>query len=259
MRCDRLESSAIERYFYDELDAAERARVEAHLAECTECRQTLIDLRHIRRALADRPRIDAPPAGDWSGFMRRLDQACRTDSAPVEAMSADRFRLNTASRAWSGSSRRSWVRKAVVTAASLALIGSAGFIEERLRLASPAPRVTSGPAAASGQAAPEADRSAARAVAELSEQHFERSKLVVLGLVARDPDHTERQGLGVRARPGRLAARGYASLSPRRTRRGSLEHRARHVGLGDRAAGDVDERPCRPGGARSRAAVDPQA
>ena len=33
MRCDRLESSAIERYFYDELDAAERARVEAHLAE----------------------------------------------------------------------------------------------------------------------------------------------------------------------------------------------------------------------------------
>ena len=135
-------------------------------------------------------RIDAPPAGDWSGFMRRLDQACRTESAPVEAMSADRFRLNTASRAWSGSSRRSWVRKAVVTAASLALIGLAGFIEERLRLASPAPRVTSVPAAASGQAAPEADRSAARAVAELSEQHFERSKLVVLGLVARDPDHT---------------------------------------------------------------------
>jgi hypothetical protein len=37
--------------------------------------------------------------------------------------------------------------------------------------------------------APSADRSAAAAFAALSEQHFERSKLVVLGLANRDPQH----------------------------------------------------------------------
>lgn len=63
---------AVELYFYDELPAPERARVEAHLAGCAACRESLTDLRAIQAALASRVE-DAPPEGDWSGFMRRLD------------------------------------------------------------------------------------------------------------------------------------------------------------------------------------------
>ena len=67
--CTLVGAEAVELYFYDEVDAAERARVEAHLAECAACRQVLGDLRVINHALASRPAVDAPPAGDWSGFM----------------------------------------------------------------------------------------------------------------------------------------------------------------------------------------------
>src|SRR5947208_7093288 len=73
--CAMFETSDIELYFYDELEPAERARVGAHLRECAACRQQLDDLHSIRRALAADPVVDAPAAGDWSGFMRRLDAA----------------------------------------------------------------------------------------------------------------------------------------------------------------------------------------
>jgi hypothetical protein len=63
---------AVELYFYDELPAAERACVEAHLSLCAACRESLTDLRAIQAALASRVE-DAPPEDDWSGFMRRLD------------------------------------------------------------------------------------------------------------------------------------------------------------------------------------------
>ena len=72
--CELFEAADVELYFYDELDAADRTRVEAHLRRCDACRQRLDDLHAIRRALAARPVVDAPPAGDWAGFMRRLDR-----------------------------------------------------------------------------------------------------------------------------------------------------------------------------------------
>ena len=59
---------------------ADMARVAAHLRGCAECRQRLDDLRALGRLLA-RPRVEAPPAGDWSGFMRRLDM--RAISRPM--------------------------------------------------------------------------------------------------------------------------------------------------------------------------------
>jgi hypothetical protein len=52
------------------------------------------------------------------------------------------------------------------------------------------PRTTPAPATIASAGQPAA-RAANHALAELSEQHFERSKLVVLGLVARDPEHTD--------------------------------------------------------------------
>jgi hypothetical protein len=62
-------------YFYDEIEPADRARATAHVRQCADCRQRLEELTAIRSALASQPQVDAPPTGDWSGFMRRLDEA----------------------------------------------------------------------------------------------------------------------------------------------------------------------------------------
>ena len=73
--CELFASPDVELYFYEELDPVDRVRVEMHVRSCEPCRQRLEDLHAIRRALASRPAVDAPPAGDWSGFMRRLDES----------------------------------------------------------------------------------------------------------------------------------------------------------------------------------------
>ena len=59
----RAVDADVELYFYGELEPAERARVAAHLRGCAECRQRLEELQAIRRALASRPAVDAPPGG----------------------------------------------------------------------------------------------------------------------------------------------------------------------------------------------------
>lgn len=178
--CDLFDSAVIELYFYDELDAAERARVEAHLARCADCRQRLQDLNAIRRALAARPRVEAPPAGDWSGFMRRLDAACRVGAAAARLEGrasplASRHRL----------------RPTLAIAATLALVAIGAILAARFRPANPPahPPQAAAPGA-TVKADPSAGQTPDRALAELSEQHFERSKLVVLGLASRDPEHT---------------------------------------------------------------------
>jgi hypothetical protein len=59
-------------YLDDELDAAERASVDRHLATCADCRATLAELRSVvARAAALE---DQPPAADlWPGVAARLD------------------------------------------------------------------------------------------------------------------------------------------------------------------------------------------
>ena len=191
--CDRFDRSDVELYFYDELDADARARVDAHLAGCASCRQTLSDLQVISRALADRPRVDAPPAGEWSGFMRRLDRACG-----IPASATDRARPEGAWRSVPGTTaelgaRRTFGYAVMAIAATLLLVTIGAVLTSRMR---PSPLSPAVPASAASPA-PEpqtvhaTDRTSNRALAELSEQHFERSKLVVLGLVARDPEHTD--------------------------------------------------------------------
>ena len=73
--CELRDTADVEMYFYGEFEPGDCARVERHLRGCESCRQRLEDLHAIRHALASRPAVDAPPAGDWSGFMRRLDSA----------------------------------------------------------------------------------------------------------------------------------------------------------------------------------------
>lgn len=170
--CDLWDGPDVELYFYDELDAAAAACVAAHLRTCAACRQRLDDLRAIRRASVG-PRVDAPPAGDWSAFMRRLDDACGLRAEPrVEP-------------------RRGAVRTALALAAMLAIVAAGLAIAWRVRPASEpraAPTASGTPTA--NTSAPAAAAPSHNALVELSEEHLERSKLVVIGLATRDPRRT---------------------------------------------------------------------
>ena len=188
--CDLFDSPDIELYFYNELGAAARARVDAHLRGCAACRQRLDDLRAIRRALASRPLVDAPPSGDWSGFMRRLDAAIAADTKTAPGLAAPSPRAEAPRRGWAPVG----LRPALAFAAMLALVTIGVAIAGRYRtLPGPVPaavvtQVASQPPAAtvSPELKPDPDRSLKVGTAE----HLERSKLVVLGLATRDPQHT---------------------------------------------------------------------
>ena len=175
-------------YFYDEMDGVDRASATAHLRECAACRQRLDDLHAIRRALASHPAVEAPPAGDWSGFMRRLDEAV---GAARPAAAADRPAvLEHDGTHWS-------VRSLVPLAAMLALVTIGILMAARFRTLEPPPRTAAlAPDAAAAPAAKTDPASAAtlargdQALREISAEHIERSKLVVLGLATRDPRGT---------------------------------------------------------------------
>ena len=172
--CHLWDTPDIELYFYGELDAADTARVAAHLRGCAECRQRLDDLRAIRRVLSA-PLVEAPPADDWSGFMRRLDEAC---DLKVDAPAG---------------SRRVRLSALVAIAAIVALVTIGVIISSKARPDATLPASTSvkqarpaAPAAAPVAALASRDRG----LVEMSEEHLERSKLVVLGLATRDPERT---------------------------------------------------------------------
>jgi len=170
-RCEFVDVPDVELYFYEELDASERIRVEAHLHQCAACRQRLDDLHAIRRALALRPAVDAPPAGDWSGFMRRLDAACRIDARATAA-------------------GRRWRWRAAAIAAMLALVTASVWWAGRLEHA-PAPRTAAVDAPGASNSAPREAAVADKSLREGTAEHLERSKLVVLGLTTLDPDRTK--------------------------------------------------------------------
>jgi hypothetical protein len=177
MVCELFESADVEMYFYEELDPADRVRVETHMRSCEPCRQRLEDLHAIRRVLASRPAVDAPPAGDWSGFVRRLDHALAQTAAAAKLRTAEPRKSGTA-RAWN-------VRALTALAAMLALVTIGVIMAARSR---PAP-ATQGTVQAPPAVAPAAAAVGRpdRALREESAEHLERSKLVVLGLATRDP------------------------------------------------------------------------
>ena len=173
-RCALFDSPDIELYFYGELDAPDRARVDVHLRACEACRQRLDDLHAIRRALAGRPVIDAPPANNWSGFMRRLDVAVARDRSTRSAPSA----LSAADRSAYSPAR---LRYAFAIAAMLTIVALGVSLAVRARH----------PASTTRQAASDVNLPAQSksdlALREVSAEHLERSKLVVLGLATLDP------------------------------------------------------------------------
>jgi hypothetical protein len=168
-RCEVQASGAIELYFYDELAAAERAVVERHLAHCTECMHALDELRVIRDALASRPDVSAPESGDWSGFMQRLGDAIGKESParPVLTFTRRRYAAYLA------------------MAALLTLVTLSVAVALRSRHGGPPPTVAATDSTI--RLRPDTADAETADFAALSEEHFERSKLVVLGLATKDP------------------------------------------------------------------------
>ena len=177
--CELSETPDVELYFYDELAGADRERVGGHLRACTACRQRLEDLYAIRSALAIAPVVDAPPAGDWSGFMRRLDDRVGL-AAPRQAPAVVLERRDGQWRA----------RHLVALAAMLAIVAMGVFIAARVHSQPPAAVVALAPAAAPAPAPAARTPNEDRSLREGSAEHLERSKLVVLGLATRDPQQT---------------------------------------------------------------------
>jgi hypothetical protein len=178
--CDLQAAGTIELYFYGELPQADRAAVQAHLARCAECRTALEDLSVIRAALANRPDVATPPGGDWSGFMRRLTAAVAAEQS-----------LRGPSNATPARPLRRQLAPYLAVAATLAVVSFAWITERNPR---PAPGatsvVTAPPTAGAAGAQPLRDASLTATdpdpgLLAVSGEHFERSKLVVLGLVTK--------------------------------------------------------------------------
>jgi hypothetical protein len=173
--CDVHASGTIDLYFYGELTPAGRESAERHLAGCDTCRDALRELGEIRAALAARPDVSAPPPGDWSGFMARLESAIEREAAPAVMPFVAPARPVHGYAAY------------VAMAALVALVTIGVVFVARHRTTAPVTIATSQPAGITPAQA--SGDQGVRSLVALSEQHFERSKLVVLGLAAKDPEH----------------------------------------------------------------------
>ena len=171
MTCELQASGDLELYFYDELSPEKRDEVSRHVSSCHDCRAALEELHAIRAALASRPDVSGPASGDWSRFMSRLDTAIASERSPSSRV------VSLPSRP-----RRRYLEYGAI-AALLALVTLSVAVAFRARHAPVAPV-----AAGSAQQAAPVTAKDNSAFAAMTEEHFERSKLVVLGLVAKDPE-----------------------------------------------------------------------
>jgi hypothetical protein len=185
--CDRLEAGDVELYFYDELPAGSGAGMARHLTNCRECAAALTDLRVIRTALASRPDVSAPRAGDWSSFMDRLELAVLAHKVPSKNL-GEPSNLGTL-EPWNLGTLKNHRRYIglLATAALLAMvtISVVYLARNRAETGTRSAAVTPG----SREATPTTDATpiATTGMRSVGEQHLERSKLVVLGLASKAP------------------------------------------------------------------------
>jgi hypothetical protein len=188
--CPVQESGAIELCFYGELHGQERATVEAHLRECRECAAAFDELTVIRTALAARPDLAAPPSGDWAAFTSRLDGALREESRGIGPLAFAPRSAATRSAATRVVTRRSMLGL-LATAALLAIVSISVFLASQARHRVIETNDGLRPAAVAGADATDAAASDAAPIeaglASVGASHLERSKLVVLGLSAKQP------------------------------------------------------------------------
>lgn len=183
MRCEVQTAGTIDLYFYGELAIADRAAVQAHISGCAECRQALEDLSVIRAALARRPDVATPPGGDWSGFMVRLNTAIAAEPRNEGPADAHAHRVRVAS-----ARPRLVPYLAVAAALTLVTIGVVALLHQTSTTKTTVENLTApAPASEPRQAVQPASliSSPDPGLISVSGQHFERSKLVVLGLTTK--------------------------------------------------------------------------
>ena len=183
--CRIQDDGTIELYFYGELEEPDRATVAAHLLRCRECAQALEELQVIRHVLSARPDVSAPPSGDWTPFMQRLDAAVRPATVLPFAPRPASARPPLVHRRFS---------RLFAAAAMLALTVVTAFLAFQAQRAGVAESLggpTTGTLAASDAGAEPGMQSALTAVGL---RHLERSKLVVLGLAAKDAAPNDAEG-----------------------------------------------------------------
>jgi len=220
--CPIQEKGTIELYFYGELAAVQRGGLESHLARCAECRAALDELQTIRAALAARPAVSSPPGGDWTSLMARIGG--NLADGPIGPAQAPGGTPDLRRRPW----------PAYLALAALLTLVTAGVAYvarhqpgvyglpdpvARGRLFDGRGDAPSPSSASTGAVRPDA------AFAAVSEEHFERSKLVILGLTSRNAQTSsstdwayERQLAGTLLDDTRLyrraaAARGLESIA----------------------------------------------
>ena len=176
MSCQVQASGTIELYFYGELPLAERADIQSHVQQCAECRAALEDLSVIRAALAVRPDVATPPGGDWSGFMTRLNTRIAQEATAVDAAPAKVLAMPLRRR----------VAPYLAAAAVLALVTVSVTLMSRRTVVDPPVELAAGPRPGPVVRAVNSAAASDPALAAVSDQHFERSKLVVLGLATKD-------------------------------------------------------------------------
>lgn len=176
--CGIQAAGTVELYFYGEIAAGDRIALERHLPGCAECRAALEELSLIRAALGTRPDVSAPPGGDWSAFMARLERSVRAEASPA--------RLARAATPVSGYGRP--LRATLAMAALVAIVTMSVLSIPRDRAVVPEAPAESVPAVSPPpHAQGSTDAATDSGLAQVSEEHFERSKLVVLGLATKDP------------------------------------------------------------------------
>lgn len=174
--CKVHASGELDLYFYDELSRAERRAIEEHLSSCRDCRAAMDELRVIREALASRPDVSAPASGDWSAFMERLDGSL----AHEHPRSFTVVPLKLAPR-------RSYVGY-LAMAALLALVTMSVAVAFRSSRASVVPASTTAKVPSVAGKPPALLMDDGSAFRAMTEDHFERSKLVVLGLATKSAE-----------------------------------------------------------------------
>jgi hypothetical protein len=173
-------AGSIELYFYGELDDAARRETEQHLSVCAECRQALDDLAVIRTVLSARPDVAAPPGGDWTAFMTRLDASIRRTPESAAADGAESHAAPARPRLTVAPRRHYAAYIAMAALLALVTMSVAFIARSRVAIGGGAPSIAGSPR----ETPPWTDD---EAFASLSEQHFDRAKLVVLGLANKEP------------------------------------------------------------------------
>ncbi len=179
--CELQRKGSVELFFYEELDPAARAEMAAHVGKCPECAAAFDELKMIRQVLAAHPEISAPREGDWTRFMQRLDAAVASFDSNGRAGLEGRLKpATTRARRYVG---------LLATAALLAIVMICILIVARGR-SSPQVDRPSDVVVAEPPESVDAALAPTTGLKSVGEQHFERSKLVVLGLAAKEPDAT---------------------------------------------------------------------